>query len=52
MSADYDALVKALRDAYPRLNLELRHDGTEDPQAAAYVDAWREVDQIIKESAS
>lgn len=46
----YEALVEALRAAYPRYNCELRPDGSEDPQMAAYVDAWREVDQIIEQT--
>ena len=44
----YERLVEALTAAYPRYNCELRYDGTEDPVMAAYVDAWREVDQIIQ----
>lgn len=44
----YERLVEALTAAYPRYNCELRYDGSEDPVMAAYVDAWREVDQIIK----
>ena len=43
-----ESLVAALKAAYPSINCELRYDGTEDPVMAAYVDAWREVDQIIE----
>ncbi len=38
---------QALTDAYPPPNCELRYDGSEDPVMSAYVDAWREVSQVI-----
>jgi hypothetical protein len=42
--ADVVAAVEAI---YPPYNYELRYDGSEDPVAAAYVDAFREVDNVL-----
>lgn len=41
---------RALVAGYPSPNCELRYDGTEDPVMAAYVDAWREVSQILDQT--
>lgn len=44
-AADVIAAIEAL---YPSYNYELRYDGTEDPAAAAYVDAFRDIDRALE----
>ena len=45
------AVVEAVLSAAPRLNAELRHDGTEDPGMAAYIEGFHDAHEAARAAA-